>query len=154
VPVVPPLDAAETSTRIVDRYLVGTRLRLRRTTPVGGGQVSYKLGQKVRPDPADLGLVLHTTMYLTAEEHAALSALPGAELRKVRNVLVMGGRRFGVDVFEGRHAGLVLAEVELAGAGEVAPPWFAGAEVTGDERCTGGWLASASDAALAELRYL
>jgi hypothetical protein len=148
----PPLDEAVSATLIEDRHLRDTRLRLRRVTPVTGGPTSCKLGQKVRPDPADAGLVLHTTIYLSAEEHAVLSRLPGSELRKTRHVLVIGGRRFGVDVFEGRHAGLLLVEVELRGAYDtVVAPAFAGREVTGDERWTGGWLAFAPDAALTAL---
>jgi hypothetical protein len=147
----PPLGEAVSATLIEDRYLRDTRLRLRRMTAVAGGPTRCKLGQKVRPDPADPGLVLHTTMYLSAEEHARLSRLPGAELRKTRHVLVAGGRRFAVDVFEGRHAGLALVEVEVAGDGDVAAPAFAGREVTGDERWTGGWLAFAPDEALAAL---
>jgi hypothetical protein len=145
------------ATLIEDRYLRDTRLRLRRMTPADGGPVRHKLGQKVRPDPADPGLVLHTTMYLSAEEHAVLGRLPGAELRKTRHVLVVGGRRFGVDVFEGRHTGLALVEAELAGDDDdddVAAPPFAGQEVTGDERYSGGWLAFASDAEVAALPRL
>jgi hypothetical protein len=148
----PPLHAAVTATLIEDRYLLGTRLRLRRTTSLGGGAAGCKLGQKVRPDPADPSLVLHTTMYLTVAEHERLRRLPGAELRKVRHVLVLGGRRFGVDVFAGRHAGLVLVEAELSGPDDhVAAPPFAGADVTHNERYTGGWLAFAPDEALADL---
>ena len=46
----------------------------------------------------------------------------------------------------------MLVEVELAGVDDaVAPPAFAGREVTGDERWTGGWLAFAPDEALAAL---
>ena len=145
-----PLAGAVGATLIEDRYLRDTRLRLRRTTPMGGGPGLRKLGQKVRPDPGDPGLVLMTNLYLSAEEHALLSRLPGADLRKTRHVLVVGSRRFGVDVFEGRHAGLTLVEVQLSGPDDVvAVPAFAGDEVTGDERYAGGWLAFASDAALA-----
>lgn len=148
----PPLDGAVSATLIEDRYLLGTRLRLRQMTETGTRAVQWKLGQKVRPDPADPGLVSMTNLYLSAEEHALLRRLPGAELRKVRHVLVAGGRRCGVDVFEGRHAGLVMVEVEVAGPDDaVSMPAFAGAEVTSDERYTGGWLAFASDAALAGL---
>ena len=137
-----------------DRYLLGTRLRLRRVTRVGGGAAEapeHKLGQKTRPDPADPGLVLHTTMYLTADEHSRLGGLPGADLRKVRHAVAHAGRGFSVDVFGGRHAGLVLVEIELADGDRGEPPPFAGPEVTGDERFTGGWLAFASDEALAEV---
>ncbi|TMC03452.1 MAG: hypothetical protein E6J41_27335 [Chloroflexi bacterium] len=133
MPAPPPLDGAASSTLIEDRYLRGTRLRLRRMTPAGGGPVQWKLGQKVRPDAADPGLVLHTTLYLDPGEHELLARLPGADLRKVRHVLLIGGRRF-----------------ELAGPDDaVAPPPFGGAEVTDDERYSGGWLAFAPDEALA-----
>ena len=148
----PDLGGAAAATLIEDRYLTGTRLRLRRTAPAGGGGrgATWKLGQKVRPDPSDPGLVLHTTMYLTAAEHALLGELPGAELRKVRHAVPLAGRLFSVDVFEGRHAGLTLVEIEVPGAGEpVTPPPFAGPEVTGDERYTGAWLAHAPAEALA-----
>jgi CYTH domain-containing protein len=108
-------------------------------TPAGGGPARLKLGQKV---PAAPGLVLHTTISLTPDEYELLRRLPGADLRKVRHALVDQERRFAVDVFEGRHAGLVLVEIELAGEDdEVSPPPFAGAEVTDDERYTGGRLA-------------
>lgn len=135
---------------IEDRYLTGTRLRLRRVSPMDGGTIEHKLGQKVRPDPGDPGTVLHTTMYLDPGEHARLAALPGADLRKVRHQLEHAGRRFSMDVFQGRHAGLVLLEVEVAEDDheEVVPPPFAGPEVTGDERYTGGWLAAATPEAL------
>lgn len=140
---------------IEDRYLTGTRLRLRRVSPMAGGPIEHKLGQKVRPDPGWPGLVLHTTMYLDPGEHARLSALPGADLRKVRHAVEFAGRRFSMDVFQGRHTGLVLLEIEVQNDGtddeEVVPPPFAGPEVTGDERYTGGWLADASPEALRNL---
>jgi CYTH domain-containing protein len=145
----PDLSEAAEAHRIDDRYLAGTRLRLRSVTPLSGGPARHKLGQKVRPDPANPRLVMHTTMYLTADEHQRLSRLPGATLRKVRHVLARDGRRFGVDVFDGRHAGLALVEVELSGPAQVPAPEFAGPEVTGDERFTGGWLATAPADALA-----
>jgi hypothetical protein len=144
-PPAPDLSSALSGVLIEDRYLAGTRLRLRRQTPLWGvaaGVPVHKLGQKVRPNPADPGLVMHTTLYLSAEEHARLAVLPGAELRKLRHVIVAGGRRFAVDVFEGRHAGLVLVEIEVETAdAAVEPPPFAGPEVTGDDRYSGGRLA-------------
>lgn len=156
MPEPPDLGGAAGATLIEDRYLTGTRLRLRRMTPlgdgVGGRPATWKLGQKVRPPGREPGLVLHTTMYLTADEHARLLGLPGADVRKVRRVVLFGGRHFGVDVFEGRHAGLTLVEIEVPDGGEdVTPPPFAGPEVTGDERWTGGWLAFAPAEALAAL---
>jgi CYTH domain-containing protein len=52
-----------------------------------------------------------------------------------------------VDAFEGRLAGLVLAEIELADEAAFAAfeiPAFALADVSGDDRFTGGSLAAGS----------
>ena len=150
----PDLAGAVESHLVEDRYVVGTRLRLRRMTPVGGGPARHKLGHKVRPDQLDSGLVLHTTVPLTAAEYDLLAVLPGVDLRKVRHVLVESGRRLAVDVFEGRLQGLVLLEVELdegTDGGAFVPPAFAGAEVTGDVRYTGAGLAFATAAQVSAL---
>ncbi len=47
-----------------------------------------------------------------------------------------------IDVFGGRHAGLVVAEIELQSASQTfdLPPWL-GAELTGDRRFSNGSLA-------------
>jgi CYTH domain-containing protein len=128
----PPLGAD--GRRIVDRYLDGTRLRLRRMERLDGSETLLKLGQKLATgDPERVAL---TNVYLSEAEHAVLAALPAAELRKTRYRV----DPFVVDVFEGRHAGLVLAEAdprELAGP---LPDWIV-RDVTDDDRYTGGALA-------------
>ncbi len=121
--------------RIEDKYLEGT-LRLRRT------EHELKLGQKVRPDPEDGSRVWHTTMYLSEEEFRMLSALPGHDLVKVRWRLT--GSVFAVNVFEGGLSGLVMAEAEFATDDDRAAasaPAGTVADVTGDDRFTGGALA-------------
>ena len=130
--------------RISDRYVLGTRLRVRR---MGEGREAIgKLGQKVRPVESDPGLILHTTMYLSPAELEVVDALPAATLVKRRSWLTLaGGPRMAVDVFEGELAGLILAEVELwneQAAAAFAPPAWVGPEVTRDERFTGGRLAA------------
>jgi CYTH domain-containing protein len=135
---------------IVDRYLVGTTLRLR--TVDDGQRRIHKLCQKVRLDPGDPTMVKLTNLYLTAEEHAVLATLPAAVLVKVRSHLDVDGQVVAVDRFGGRLDGLVLAEVELA---EEERPWplppFAERDVTHDDRFSGGSLAVADDAAVAAL---
>jgi len=56
-------------------------------------------------------------------------------LAKTRYYLDHAGTTWTVDVFDGPHAGLILAEIELASPDEVVdvPPWC-GAEVTTDPR--------------------
>jgi len=56
-------------------------------------------------------------------------------LEKVRYVIHIGEHDWEVDVFHGRNAGLILAEVELNAVDEPLeyPEWI-GYEVTGDDR--------------------
>jgi len=123
---------------IVDRYLVGTRLRLRLQVEEGGPTLR-KFTQKL-PDPEPRaggrqGLLTNT--YLSEAEYDLLATLPALELRKTRYSVAP----FGVDVFEGPLAGLVLAEIEFPteDAAEGSPiPSTAAVEVTHDPRFTGG----------------
>jgi CYTH domain-containing protein len=136
--------------RIVDRYVRGTHLRLRE---VGDGDDAVlKLGHKVRPDEADPRLVLHTTIYLTRPEFDLLAALPADTVTKHRAwVVAPGGGRIAVDSFEGALAGLILAEVELADTDTpFEPPSWGLAEVSTDERFTGGRLAASTRGELRE----
>lgn len=150
----PPSGSVVQTVSITDRYLTGTRIRLRRSTEVtrSGENVVYKLTQKL-PDP-DGGPGLITTMYLTAAEHRAFARLPAAFLSKTRHTVPP----LGVDVFEGALDGLILAEAEFPSDKAMAdftPPPAAVAEVTHDQRFTGGHLAIAarSDIATALSQY-
>jgi CYTH domain-containing protein len=124
---------------IEDRYLRGTRIRLRRITDLDGrdGAVTYKLTQKIPTANGAPGLI--TTLYLAEAEYAALVGIPADTLRKVRASVPP----LGVDTFEGPLRGLILAEAEFendAEEGGFAPPTDAVAEVTDDVRFTGGNL--------------
>ena len=96
-----PTGAQEVST-ILDRYLDGSRLRLRLVTRADGTTVR-KLGQKI---PLGPGRVVHTTMYLDDAEWTVLSRLPGAELHKTRHHFAHG---LAVDVLPD---GTILAEID------------------------------------------
>ena len=110
---VPP--GAERYAEITDRYLHGTRLRLR----------------VVETDDDD------------AEEYEAVRALPAAELRKTRWRVTWEGHQRAVDEFHGPLGGLVLAEVELGLDDPFLPsPPFARLDVTHDDRYSGGALAA------------
>ena len=129
---------------IDDRYLDGTRLRLRRMAQVGG-PTALKLTQKLPGPDSEGRLGVLTTLYLSEDEYAALAILPAAPLTKSR--LSIGG--YGVDVFRGPLDGLVLAEAEFASVEEAAalrPAAFCRAEVTADRRFTGGELVRATRA--------
>jgi CYTH domain-containing protein len=136
--------------KVTDRYLTGTRLRLRRVEDVEG--VTLKLGQKVRVVPSDPEVVKLTSLYLSVEEYRALAALPAAELRKTRSYLVTQGDVVAIDRFHGRLDGLVLAEAELEESEDRLPmPSFAVRDVTKDDRFSGS-TDDAVNAVLAEAR--
>ena len=143
---VPDGEEVLTTRRIDDRYLDGTRLRLRRMVQ-DGGPTELKLTQKL-PDPDGHGRQgALTTLYVSEDEYAALAVLPAATLSKSRLSIVP----YGVDVFGGHLDGLFLAEVEFESVEEAAalrPAAFCLAEVTTDRRFTGGELVSASRAQL------
>ena len=132
---------------IQDRYLIGSRLRLRRVDEPGKTCV-YKLGQKIRLDDSPK-TIAHTTLYLSEAEFDILSALPATTLEKTRRLFTIDGVIVGIDEFDGQLSGLLLAEVDLGAGGaqrgvpSSLPNMFA-AEVTDDERFTGGSLANTS----------
>jgi CYTH domain-containing protein len=125
-----PRDAAD-PVDIYDRYLVGTRLRLRQAGDV------YKLGQKIPTAPDAVAL---TNVYLSRDEYEVFLVLPARELRKRRRFVTWHDHRIAVDEFTDRD--LVLAEVELVADEPYLPlpPW-AVKDVTGDVAFTGGALA-------------
>jgi CYTH domain-containing protein len=125
---------------ITDLYVTGTRLRLRRTveTTASGTTISRKFTQKLPAPGGAPGLI--TTIYLDEAEHAVLSGLPGTGLTKTRYRVPP----FGVDVFTGNLAGLLMAEIEFESAEDekhFQVPSDVVAEVTADPRFAGGRLA-------------
>jgi adenylate cyclase len=81
---------------------------------------------------------------LTLEEGEMLFklALPTA-IVKTRYIVPQGSLSFEVDVFEGDHEGLIIAEIELPSEKTILnlPPWI-GKEVTGDKRYYNSYLSS------------
>lgn len=131
-------DGAGAGSGIYDRYIEGTRLRLRHAEPP---HEQFKLSQKEAPSPPDYSRTVITTIYLTREEYDVLALLPARELRKRRHHI----GRYSIDVFEGDLSGLVLAETEFASEDEMRAhpmPGFAVREVSDDVRYTGGRLAA------------
>ena len=127
--------------RISDRYILGTRLRLRRLE--GIGETVFKLTQKIPSDSDGAQQGLITSLYLSEDEFKLLAELPANVLTKTRCSVPP----FGIDVFEGELQGLILAEAEFESENEaiaLPPPPFAFHEVTEDRRFTGGQLVTAS----------
>ena len=128
-----------TGTRdIVDRYVTGTRLRLREVRDVDG-TVTRKLGHKVRltEGPAEVAC---TNIYLDDDEWALLVSLPARLLRKRRHLV----RRDGLFVVIDEHEdGTLIAEIDDRDQpSDVVPSWLDVVDdVTGDEAWTGVSLA-------------
>jgi adenylate cyclase len=79
-----------------------------------------------------------------ADARQLLELCDGPLVRKLRRVFVHAGATWEIDEFLGDNAGLVVAEIELAGedAAFETPPWL-GAEVTHDPRYFNSNLAAA-----------
>lgn len=129
------------SKTFVDKYLRGTRLRLRLLTDSDTGRRLLKLTKKFEstsPYSQTIGRIL-----LSPGEYELLHKLEGDSLTKVRYYHSYHGQVFSIDVFEGELEGLVLCETEAESLDElmsVAPPAYAGYEVTEDSFFTGGKL--------------
>ena len=135
---VPDLPEKTRTWRIVDRYVIGTRLRLREVTEADG-TVTRKLGHKVRVGESARE-VAHTSVYLDDAEWEVLGALPARTLTKTRTLVPHGDHTVAVDV---HTDGTVIAEID-AGDGPTAEPpsrWEVVREVTDEEKYTGGALA-------------
>lgn len=139
-------DLAGARMRVIeDIYLDGTRMRLRAIMHADGQGAEFKLCKKYPSDDALSGPI--TNLYLSAQEHAVLAALPGRAVRKRRYSMPWADWTFSIDVFEGALSGLILSEVEADTVDDVGrinlPDWVA-REVTGDPFFTGGALSQAS----------
>jgi len=80
----PPPPAVTARRRITDRYLPGTRLRLRRIDYPGSGNREFKFTQKVPANRPGYVQGLITNTYLSAAEYDLLATLPAAVLTKTR----------------------------------------------------------------------
>jgi CYTH domain-containing protein len=123
---------------VVDRYVVGTRLRLREVRG-DDGSLTRKLGHKVR-----LGVgaseVACTNLYLDDAEWALLADLPARVLRKRRHLVRRAGWVVAVDEHED---GTLVAEIDDGDApSTLVPEWLdVVPEVTAEEIWTGAALA-------------
>ncbi|MEZ5232893.1 MAG: hypothetical protein R2749_09315 [Acidimicrobiales bacterium] len=129
---------------IRDRFIRGTRLRLRAVTDRATGEVlQRKAGHKVRPD-GDPTSLLHTSLYLDLDEYEILRTLEADEVVKTRYRWQLESRAAAVDVYNGRLSGLIIAELSFEAPDELRrfvsrPPL--GREITHVAELTGPDLA-------------
>jgi CYTH domain-containing protein len=126
------------SVKILDRYIIGSRLRLREVAEVDG-TIVRKLGQKIRisPGPEE---VASTTLYLDDAEWDLLCRLPSRVLRKTRHIMDRDGIIVAIDE---HNDGTLVAEIDYGDRPPSrAPAWLPVLEdVSHDERWTGAHLA-------------
>ena len=125
---------------IEDRYILETRLRLRKVTEPSQPPI-YKLGKKYEPKLAGTHQCVST--YLSRAEYEVLAHLPARVARK-RRLSVHGG---ALDIYESPNPGLQVFEVEFSSPEEsaaYAPPPGVGAEVTNNSKYSGYALAGSA----------
>ena len=131
-------DGVSCTKDIRDRYVTGTRLRLREVRE-GDGTVIRKLTHKVRisEGPAEVAC---TNFYLDGDEWTLLTALPARVLRKRRHMVQRDGFLVAVDEHED---GTLIAEIDHAEQPSTfVPDWLdVVKDVTEDEAWTGARLA-------------
>lgn len=133
---------------ITDRYFPNTRLRLRHMKSLSGNEDVYKLTQKYRSETQNAYETTITNTYLTEAEHNLFESLAANILKKTRYPCTMQNYSLSIDIFEGRHRGLILAEMELEKkeeAYEIVLPSFVLKDVTDDLFFTGGNLIGMTD---------
>ncbi len=133
---------------ITDRYFPNTRLRLRHMQSLSGGEHIYKLTQKYRSETQTAYETTITNVYLTEAEYNHFEVLEARILRKKRYPYSPPDFSLSIDVFEGRHQGLILAEIEVeqkAGVNGLVLPSFVLKDVTEDPFFTGGTLVTMTD---------
>ena len=114
----------------------GRQVRLRKTGNTTS--LTFKIGRGSHREEREIKL--------SQKQFAALwPGTSGRRLRKVRYEIPWEDLLIEVDIYRGRHAGLVVAEVEFPDRATCRkfkpPPWF-GREVTGEKRYSNVWLAA------------
>ena len=131
-------DGVSSTREILDRYVTGTRLRLREVRD-SDGTVTRKLGHKVRltDGPTEVAC---TNFYLDDDEWALLAALPARLLRKRRHMIHRDGLLVAVDEHDD---GTLIAEIDDGDQpSDFVPEWLDVVDdVTADEAWTGARLA-------------
>lgn len=127
------------SSSIDDRYITGTRMRLRKTVNAKG-ETTYKLGKKYGPIKA--GVEPITNIYLTEAEYELYAKLPARTLSKKRYRVKEGEMRYSLDIHE--ESGKCFAEAEARderSLQKIPKPTFATREITGEDALSGASLA-------------
>ena len=137
------------SKRHEDKYLNGTRLRLRILTDSDSDRQLIKLTKKYESDSPYFRQII--TTILTPEEYRVFDALEGNRVEKVRFYHHYKNRIFSIDVFENELSNLLICETEqetLEDLMSAEPPPYIHFEVTEDHFFTGANLSQTTRADL------
>ena len=124
-----------------DKYLSGSRLRLRILTDTDTGRQLIKLTKKFESESAYFRQL--TSIILSPEEYQIFDALDGHRLEKERYYHYYKNQVYSIDVFAGELDGLILCETERDSLEDLMKaefPAYAVRDVTEDEFFTGGNL--------------
>jgi len=128
-----PDDLKRSRSLIIDQgYLAtepaGRQVRLRKTGR--SASLTFKVRRGTHREEREIKL--------SPKQFAVLwPGTAGRRLRKVRYEIPWKNVLIEIDIYRGRHAGLVVAEVEFpdrASARRFKAPWWLGREVTGEKR--------------------
>lgn len=128
-----------------DRYISGTRLRLREMTDLDSGRKLIKLTKKEESENPYFRQI--SRILLAPDEFKVFAELAASEIKKTRYYCASFGPVFSIDVFKGGLEGLILAETEAESLDELMrtkPPPFVQCEVTEDTFFDGGNLCRVS----------
>lgn len=125
--------------KIVQAYLCSTKERTVRVR-IKGSQAFLTIKGAANPNGFSRLEFEYPIPVQDAEQILSL-AQPGC-IDKERHYIPVGKHLFEVDVFHGKHEGLIIAELELQSEDEAfeRPQWL-GEEVTGDVRYYNAYLA-------------
>ncbi|MBS3053827.1 MAG: hypothetical protein J4469_04985 [Candidatus Aenigmarchaeota archaeon] len=133
------------SKEIIDIYIpksdVHPKMRIRKNGD------KFIITKKVPLKDNDTSVFEEQNIFLTEEEFAALAALDGKRVRKIRYEYFHKGKKAEIDVFQGSLSGLVLVDFEFDSEEEknaFEMPDFCLAEVTQEEFIAGGMLCGKS----------
>ncbi len=114
----------------------GRQVRVRKTG--SGASLTFKVGRGSHREEREIKL--------GPKQFAVLwPGTAGRRLRKVRYEIPWSNLLIEIDIYRGRHAGLVVAEVEFpdrASCRKFKPPLWFGREVTGEKRYSNVRLAN------------
>lgn len=127
---------------IEDKYITGTKIRLRKTCQ--GDQFQYKLTKKLPLPAATAPLEWASTIYLSQDEYEVFSMLPGSTIKKRRYYTTLAsGKALGIDEIALPNEIIWIAEVEFAENEPLAVvlPFSGVREITNDKAYAGNELA-------------